>query len=99
MNKTNARWDVNHEMWLDIRVNDIQDIHKASLMGGRLKVYEVYDSYYMAFLYKSGKVNINFYGLQITKEHYDNQTRMWLDSYYDVRPGTELLLADNTYFI
>lgn len=95
----NVRMDTNNLMWVDIKVRDISIIHRASLMGGKLCVYELYGSYYMNFVHKTDRAAINFYGLEITEEQYLFQIQSWGNSSYDVRPGTELILADNLYFI
>lgn len=95
----NVRVDANNNTWIDIKVNDIQVIHRAALMGGRMLVYELYGVHYLNFVHVANKVHLNFYGLEITEEQYLFQIQSWGDSAYNVIPGTELILADNLYFI
>jgi len=97
--KTISRMDTLNNLWVDIKVTDIKLLHKASLLGGKFKVYELYDSYYMSFLHEKGNVLINFYGLELTEEQYLFQIQAWGNSYFRIEPGTELVLADNLYFI
>jgi hypothetical protein len=86
-------------VWVDIKVKDISEIHRASLLGGRFVVYQLYDGYRMCFTHESVGVTLNFYGLRITEQQYEFQIYSWGDDFLEVRPGTELLLADNLYFI
>ncbi len=95
----NVRMDINHNMWVDIKVTEIQQLHRAAMLGGKLCIYKVYDSYFMNLLHVSEKVFINFYGLELTEQQYEFQVNSWGDNYYMIQPGTSLILADNLYFI
>ena len=94
-----VRMDTTNRMWVDIKVRDIQVIHRASLMGGRFCIYELYGQHYMNFVHQAERAFFNFYGLQITEEQYLFQMQSWGNDSYEVKPGTELILADNLYFI
>jgi len=96
--KTSVRMLYN-SMWIDIKVTSINQLHQVALMGGRMLVYEVCDIYYLGFVHECERVNLNFYGLTISKEQFEFQIRSWGDYYLNIAPGTELLLADNLYFI
>ena len=96
--KTSYRM-IGNGLWVDIKVTDINQLHQVALLGGRLLVYEICDIYYLGFVHDSKRVNLNFYGLIITKEQYDFQIKAWGDYYIKFEPGTQLLLADNLYFI
>jgi hypothetical protein len=53
----------------------------------------------MNFVHQAERAFFNFYGLQITEEQYLFQMQSWGNDSYEVKPGTELILADNLYFI
>lgn len=86
-------------VWVDIKVNDIAQIHRASLLGGKLVVYQLCEGYKIGFVHEAAGISLNFYGLEITNEQYCFQIRSWGGNCLNVTPGTELLLADNLYFI
>lgn len=100
--KVNARFDSLNRLWIDIKVYDIQVLHKASLLGGRFMIYELYGNYFINFCHNADKCYksfVNFYGLEITKEQYDFQLKSWGNFLQEVEPGTEIALLDNLYFV
>jgi hypothetical protein len=99
--KAKVRIDLNNQMWVDIYEATLFDIQRACLLGGTLMVYPVYkDEYRLGFTYSQDRVNVQFVGIEITKEQYQTQKSMWGgDHQKRVAPNTELLLLDNQYFL
>lgn len=99
--KANVRIDLNNELWVDVKGATIHDVQRACLFGGMVMVYHLYqDTYCLGYNYRKDKVNIQFVGIDITKEQYETQVAMWEgQTYLNVAPGTQLLLVDNKYFI
>lgn len=94
----NVSMDSCNHMWIDIKVDDINAIHRATTLGGNISVYELHDNYYMSFCHQAERSFINFYGLEITKDQFEFHRRSWGDSHCEIVEGTELLLADDLYF-
>jgi hypothetical protein len=99
--KANVRIDLNNDMWVDVKGATIHDVQRACLIGGMVLVYHLYqETYCLSYIYRNGKVNIQFIGIDITKEQYETQVAMWEgDTFKNVAPGTQLLLVDDKYFI
>ncbi len=98
--RSKVRIDLQNRMWVDIYDGTIQDIQRACLMGGQLVVYQIDEIYYISYHHKEGNIHVQFVGVEITKEQYEQQRMVWnAKTYYLAKPGTELLLVDNSYFI
>lgn len=99
--KASIRFDLNNEMWIDVKGATIHDIQRACLMGGKLSVYEYYvGEYRLSYYYKAGRINMQFIGIEITKEEFETQKALWHgNNSLAIMPGTELLLLDNQYFL
>lgn len=87
------------DIFLDIKVRDIEDMHRASLIGGNFSIFELEGNYCMSFLHNCGNKFILFYGYHMTEEQYLLQIQSWGDCYKIVQPGECVLLADKLYFI
>lgn len=99
--KSKVRIDANNEMWIDISGATLHDVQRACLMGGELIVFHLYKEHYrLGWYYNQGKLHIQFYGIEITKDQFETQMSMWQgDHIKKITPGTELLLLDNLYFL
>jgi hypothetical protein len=87
------------EMFIDIQVRDIEDMHRASLLGGSFSLFELEGNYCMSFLHRSKNRFFLFYGYHMTEEQYLLQIQSWGSTYKVIEPGECVLLADKLYFI
>lgn len=94
----NVRMDSYNYIWVDIKVDDIKVLQRAASIGGSMSVYEHNENYYVSFCHQSEISFINFYGLQITKEHFDFYLQSWGGRHCEIIQGSELNLTEDTYF-
>jgi len=97
-----CRWDANGDIWFDIKAKELSMIQKAALMGGKISIYHLptLDMYCISYNYKSGKLNVQIYGCELTKEQYESQLKAWNNDDFIVVPeGTQLVLVDNNYLV
>jgi hypothetical protein len=94
----NVSMDSFNHIWVDIQVDDIKVLQRAALIGGSMSVYEHNENYYMSFCHQSESSFINFYGLQISKDHFDFYLQSWGDCHCEIIQGNELQLTEDTYF-
>ena len=99
--KGKVRFDQNNDVWVDVYDSTIQDIQRASLMGGLMFVYHlINDDYRLGFNYINGRTTIQFLGCAITKQQFETQMKLWKNkNHIVVTPNTELCLIDNQYFV
>lgn len=94
----NVSMDSYNHMWVDIKVDDIKIIKRAALLGGSMSVHKLDDNYYMSFCHQSESSFINFYGLQISKNHFDFYLQSWGGCNSEIIQGNELHLTEDAYF-
>ena len=99
--KANIRFDMNNDLWIDVKGARIHDIQRACLMGGKVSVFELYENEYrLSYYYRCGRINMQFIGISITKDEFETQKSLWNGhNQIEIMPGTELLLLDNKYFL
>ncbi len=75
-------------------VRDIEDMHRASLIGGNFSIFELEGNYCMSFLHNCGNKFILFYGYHMTEEQYLLQIQSWGNTGFHYVP----MFGDNQQF-